>query len=117
MTPGAHLAWINRPKYGSYLSDRHYQERVDRKLAGRFDFAIGFVVLLLVIAGVMNLYSAVYGSPDTGSLFTTQLRWVVLCAFLMIAFYLVNYQFYEASAYWMLGITCLLLLIPLIHGL
>ncbi|MCZ7585422.1 MAG: FtsW/RodA/SpoVE family cell cycle protein [Deltaproteobacteria bacterium] len=61
-------------------------------------------------------FSATHGDAAKEALFSAQLRWFVICAGLMAAIYVINYHFYEASAYWFYIIAAVLLALTLIVG-
>jgi rod shape determining protein RodA len=106
-----------RRKSSQYQTfDRQYSSRVNRSFGGRFDWTIAVITVLLICAGLVNLYSAVYGMQAKGSLFANQIRWLAICAFIMIFIYLVNYHVYEAGAFWLYGITVFLLVLTLLVG-
>ena len=107
---------FKRQKYESNVFDRRYSGRINRSAGARFDWAMIFIIALLLVIGVLNLYSAVHGSPQKEAMFYSQVQWIVICLFLMIPLILINYQFYESSAYWIFGITCFLLIVPFFFG-
>jgi len=110
------LPLFKRRSYDSNVFDRRYSSRVNRSAGARFDWAMTFIILLLIVFGILNLYSAVHGSVQKEAMFYSQVQWIVICAILMIPLFLINYQFYESSAYWIFGLTCSLLVILFFFG-
>ncbi len=107
---------FRRRTYESNVFDRRYQGRVNRSAGAGFDWAMTFIITTLIVMGILNLYSAVHGSPVKEAMFYSQVQWIVICAVLMIPLFLINYQFYESSAYWLFGVTCFFLIVPFFFG-
>lgn len=106
---------LRKPK-GTHFFNQPFQSRVNRSVGARLDFAMAFVILLIIGLGLLNLYSSVESSPSKSGLFTTQVQWYVICCLAMIVVYAINYHFYDAAAYWLYGAAVVLLILVLLVG-
>lgn len=84
----------------------------------RIDFALLTTVLLLIVFGLVALYSATYitESPASQLKFTKQLLWVVLGFFALLTSAMVPLKTFHKYAYLIYAISVLLLAIVLIVG-
>lgn len=101
---------------GNHFFNQPFQSRVNRSVGARLDFTMAFVVLLLIVLGMVNLFSAVETSQENSGLFNTQLQWLAICAVAMIFVYIVNYHFFDALAYWFFGASMVTLVLVLLVG-
>ncbi len=106
---------LRKPK-GTHFFNQPFQSRVNRSIGSRLDFAMAFVILLIIGLGLLNLYSSVESSVSKSALFTAQVQWFVICGLAMIVVYAINYHFYDAAAYWLYGAAVVLLILVLIVG-
>jgi rod shape determining protein RodA len=90
--------------------------RFDRRLFTHFDWTLLLILLLILTAGLVNLYSAGFAFSQDTSLCLKQIRWIVLGLVCMVLAFSVDYRYIIRHAYFIYGITVVLLLIVLFYG-
>ena len=108
------MPWgLNR--YDLRKPDSRFISRIDRRIASNFDWILFGMVVLLVVIGLTNLYSATR-VPGKAHFFSTQFRWAIIgMLFLSVAF-IINYRIYEGFGYWIYFLFNTLLLAVLFFG-
>jgi rod shape determining protein RodA len=81
----------------------------------RFDWFLPVIVLLISIAGILNLYSAVHHVPDDRELYLTQVYWFAFGIVAAVVVATIDYRIFERNAYvlYVLGIVLLVALMVL----
>ncbi|NLN62444.1 MAG: rod shape-determining protein RodA [Myxococcales bacterium] len=85
------------------------------RMRDEFDWVLFIVVALIVIVGLLNLYSTgkATGAPD---LYLTQLYWVVFGSIGAFILSIVDYRLYERLGYLAYGVGILMLIAVLLFG-
>jgi len=91
---------------------------VDRRLLAHFNWSILLVTLTLDAIGLVNLYSAVQqeGQAGTSAVFFSQVFFVVVSVFGMLAITVLDYRIYERLAYPLYAAGVVLQAVPLLVG-
>ncbi|HEU0265946.1 MAG TPA: rod shape-determining protein RodA [Geobacterales bacterium] len=90
---------------------------IDRRLVANFDWTLMGVVLAIVLIGMVNLYSSTASYQVVGtSYLVKQLYWLLLGLFVGLMVCSIDYHLAEDTAYWVYGVTVLLLLLVLMVG-
>jgi rod shape determining protein RodA len=89
---------------------------IDRRLVANFDWRLYALVLLIVLMGIANIYSASASYELAGSpYYLKQFYWLIFGSLLIVLVCSVDYHMLEDAAYWLYGIVLfLLLLVPLV---
>jgi rod shape determining protein RodA len=92
--------------------------KIDRRLIVHFDWVLLGLVLLISLAGILNLYSTGSGFAPAGakSLYMKQLYWFCAGLGFMLLAAAVDYRFIVRNAYWIYGAILLLLLLVICYG-
>jgi len=92
--------------------------KIDRRLLIHFDWVLLFLVLLIALGGILNLYSAAQSLTSAGGkpLFMKQLYWLGVGLVFMGVTAAVDYRFMVRHAYWIYGGIIVLLLLVLFFG-
>lgn len=96
--------------------DRRFVGRIDRRLVANFDWTLLILMILVILIGLINLYSATHHQEEHYSLFTRQLIWIFVGLVLMVFSFLINYQVFRNIAYGVMIGALLLLFVTLILG-
>jgi len=89
----------------------------DRRLAQSFDFILAGIVVLLISAGVLNLYSAALNIKTTGAeIYMKQITWGVIGIACMVLFALLDYRLIQRISYPLYALSLAILAITLLHG-
>jgi len=85
------------------------------KITG-MDYGLILIVLMLVLVGLMAIYSASYKveSPDLKANFSRQVVWFLISIVCMAIAIIVPTKVYEVSAYWLYALAIILLIFTLI---
>ena len=89
---------------------------------GGIDWLTVLLYAILVIAGWLNIYAAVYSPEIDMSVFDLsynagkQLLWISLSVFLISAIFIIDHKFYDRFAFLIYGVVIFLLLLVLIKG-
>ena len=90
---------------------------IDRRLITHFDWTLMGMVLLIVLIGMLNLYSTTSEGDLSGtSFFAKQIIWMVIGLAVMITVAFIEYRFYNDVAYMVYFITLFLLLTVMAYG-
>jgi rod shape determining protein RodA len=83
-----------------------------------FSWSLLVVTSLIVVIGLVNLYSAVYfwGEGDSTALFWSQLLWTAIGLVGMVLVAIFDYRFFYRFSYLFYVIACLLLLLSIVMG-
>ena len=95
--------------------DHRYSVRVDRRLWSNFDWSLLFLSASLAVIGIVNLYSATYGSVYEG-LYYIQLSSLAFSSIALLLAFLIPYRYFEATSYWIFLVAVLLLAVVLATG-
>lgn len=89
---------------------------IDRRLLANFDWRLFGLVLLIVLLGVVNIYSASASYKLSGTpYYLKQLYWFIMGSLLIAVVCSIDYHMLEDAAYWLYGIVLfLLILVPLV---
>ncbi|MEM7828532.1 MAG: rod shape-determining protein RodA [Candidatus Aenigmatarchaeota archaeon] len=90
----------------------------DQKGLRNFDFFLLILTLILLVAGLINLYSATYNHPSGGpsSIFFRQIYWTLIGVFVLLVFSFFDYHLLENYSYQIYVLTIALLILVLIAG-
>jgi rod shape determining protein RodA len=89
----------------------------DRRLLTNFEWPLIMMVLITAALGVVNLYSAAGPSSLTGApIWLKQIYWLAVGLGVMTAIVLVNYKFFESTAFVLYGLALCLLILVLFIG-
>lgn len=114
-------------KHNYKKPDSRFISKIDRRIIANFDWVLLGMVTLIVIIGLVNLYSTTHlGESDTRydkmkENFSSQFRWAIIGVLFLIVAFIINYRLFEGMAYWVY-FTFLILLVgvlifgPAIHG-
>ena len=92
--------------------------RIDRKLLKNFDWGLAGLVLLILILGLINLYSATSGKEGgANAYFSHQLLWEGIGLVGMIIAICINDEFYRENAVIFYVISLVLLILVDIYGM
>lgn len=85
------------------------------KISG-MDYGLILVVLILVLVGLLAIYSASYKveSPDLKANFSRQILWFLISIICMTIAIIVPTKVYEVSAYWLYALAIILLIFTLL---
>ncbi len=80
------------------------------------DYGLFLIVMILILIGLVAIYSASYQSESSvlKANFTRQVIWVFLSLIFIFVAIMLPTRIYWASAYWLYGITIILLILTLI---
>ncbi len=95
---------------------RRYAGRIDRRLVANFDWPLLVLLLLVLVVGLINLYSATYHNESHQGRFTLQFLWILVGFVLMTLAFSVNYQVFKNIAFGLLVGVVIFLLATLIIG-
>ncbi|MBP5584391.1 MAG: rod shape-determining protein RodA, partial [Bacteroidales bacterium] len=89
-------------------------ERQEVSIFRRIDWQIVLIYLFLVIAGWVNIYSAVYDESmssilDTGQKYGKQFIWILAAFFIAISILIIDSKLYYSLSYFFYGIVIVLL--------
>ena len=87
----------------------------EHKYVRTFDWTLFGSVAVILIIGLINLYSATYDLP-IARYFHDQIVWIFAGVIVMILVSMINYQFFNRYAYVMYGLTLLLLIAVFMIG-
>lgn len=96
--------------------DHRFVGRIDRRLVANFDWTLLILMMLVLLIGLINLYSATHHQQAHYNLFTRQLIWIFVGLVLMVFSFLINYQVFRNVAYGIMIGAMLLLFVTLILG-
>ncbi len=92
--------------------------KIDRKLLKNFDWALAGLILILLVLGLANLYSASYGKEGSmHAYFSHQLIWVGIGLLGMIIAICVTDEFYRENAIIFYILSLVLLILVDIYGM
>jgi rod shape determining protein RodA len=89
---------------------------IDRRLVANFDWRLFGLVVLIVLLGIVNIYSASASYKLSGSpYYLKQIYWLMAGSMLVVLVCSVDYHMLEDAAYWLYGMVLfLLVLVPLV---
>lgn len=90
--------------------------RFDRRLFLHFDWTLLILVSLILIIGLVNLYSAGYNFSRETSLCFRQAKWILIGLIGMILAFSIDYRSIIRHAYAIYGVTIFLLLVVFFYG-
>jgi len=90
--------------------------RFDRRLFIHFDWTLLTLVSLIVLVGLINLYSAGFNFSRETSLCFRQARWILIGVAGMVMAFSMDYRSIVRQAYPIYGVTLFLLLIVFFYG-
>jgi rod shape determining protein RodA len=96
--------------------------RQEKGLIQNIDWLVVMVYLLLVIAGWMNIYAAVFDEENVTGIFDLsqnsgkQFLWIITSIIIIVAIFTIDFRFYESFAYVIYGVIIFLLLLVLVAG-
>ncbi|MDP8222283.1 MAG: rod shape-determining protein RodA [Candidatus Lernaella stagnicola] len=96
--------------------DSRYTGRIDRRLVANFDWPLLTILLLILLVGLVNLYSATHHDEVHQGRFTLQFVWILVGLVLMVLAFAVNYQVYKNLAIGILVAVVIFLLATLVIG-
>ncbi|HDQ04758.1 MAG TPA: rod shape-determining protein RodA, partial [Deltaproteobacteria bacterium] len=89
----------------------------DRSFLSSFDWTLLALVLSLCAIGLLNIYSAGYGTSQTQTPFyLKQLQWIALGLIAMSVTFFIDYRIIARGAYIFYGIAIVLLFLVFISG-
>lgn len=90
---------------------------IDRRLFTNFDWTLCWLVALIAVIGVFNIYSASASYKMIGTpFFIKQIYWISAGLFLSLIVCSIDYHILEDIAYWIYGALLLLLILVLAVG-
>ncbi len=91
---------------------------INQKGLRNFDFFLFFLTLILLLAGLINLYSATFNQSSGGasSIFYRQIYWTALGILTLLIFAFFDYHSFENYSYHLYVLSIALLLLVLIGG-
>jgi len=107
--------------------DSRFISKIDRRIVANFDWVLLVMVALLVVIGLVNLFSTT-NLDQTDSRydrmklnFASQFRWSIIGVLFLIVAFIINYRLHEGTAYWIYSAFLILLVAvlffgPTIHG-
>ena len=95
--------------------------KINKKLLGEIDFTILMIAIVIVIFGVLNIYSATYnktldGVPIGFEYAKLQLMWLAIGIVAIYFILTIDYSFFRNYAYVFYGASIVLLLINKVAG-
>lgn len=92
--------------------------KIDRRLILNFDWTLLAIVFLLIVIGLINIYSASFSIRELQQTppYVRQIKWVVLGLAAMALAFLVDYRFIARHAYFIYGLSAALLIVVLVAG-
>lgn len=92
--------------------------KIDRRLILNFDWTLLAMIFLLIIIGLINIYSASFSIRDLQQTppYLRQIKWIMLGLATMALAFLVDYRFIGRHAYVIYGLCVLLLIVVLFAG-
>lgn len=96
--------------------------RQEKSLFYNVDWLVVLIYFILVIAGWMNIFAAVYDEESAMSIFDFSLNsgkqflWIMTSIGIIIAIMAIDFRFYESFSYVIYGVVVFLLLFVLIAG-
>jgi rod shape determining protein RodA len=95
----------------------YYQNKtLPQRFLEKMDWVLLGIVVFLVAAGLIAIYSATLHFAAPGRYFATQILAVMFGAAGLILFTLFNYQYYRQIAYFIYGLSIVLLVLVLVCG-
>jgi len=89
----------------------------DRRLAQSFEFIFAGIVILLISAGILNLYSAALNIKTTGTaIYMKQITWGLTGIACMVVFALLDYRIIQRVSYPVYALSLAILIITLLYG-
>ena len=95
--------------------DSRFTSSLDRRLAANFDWFMFAMIVLMILIGLVNLYSATRTGAHADA-FNTQLRWSIIGIVFLVVAFVINYRLYDAIAYWIYATMIILLMAVLLFG-
>ena len=92
--------------------------KLDRRLILNFDWTLFILILLLSGIGLLNIYSAGFSLTEfhRTPLYIRQIQWILIGVAGMAGAFFVDYRFITRHAYFLYGISIILLLIVFTAG-
>lgn len=113
------MAWRFK-KHQLKKPDSRFVGKIDRRIAANFDWIMFSMVVLIIIIGLVNLYSATR-VPGQDKYFATQMRWSIIGLVFLSIFFIINYRLYDGIGYWVyftinFALVLVLFFGPVING-
>ncbi|HNU70675.1 MAG TPA: rod shape-determining protein RodA [Thermodesulfobacteriota bacterium] len=89
---------------------------IDRRLILRFDWALFFVALAIVLIGIVNIYSAGYSLGPGVAMYKRQIYWLCLGIIFLFVGAFLDYAYIEQYCYALYLLTLVLLFYVLFQG-
>ncbi|UCD84077.1 MAG: rod shape-determining protein RodA [Deltaproteobacteria bacterium] len=89
---------------------------LDRRLAQNFDWPLLGITLVIILIGLLNLYSASASFRGAPTIFLKQCYWLLIGLSLMLIICMFDYRIFERLAYAIYIISVLLLILVLVMG-
>ncbi|MBN1380653.1 MAG: rod shape-determining protein RodA [Deltaproteobacteria bacterium] len=92
--------------------------KFDRRLYQNFDWTLFLIVIVLVVIGILNIFSADFSMNDLklNPYYIKQIRWAFVGLLAMIVAFSIDYRFIVRHAYVIYGISLLLLILVFLYG-
>jgi len=88
---------------------------IDRRLLTHFDWPLLTLVLIISSIGVLNLYSATFGSAES-NLYARQILWIGIGLAFTLFITVFDYRFYRDLAYIFYGVSLVLLMVICVYS-
>lgn len=96
---------------------RWRKKMIDRRLVANFDWRLYLLVMLIVLMGIVNIYSASASYRLVGApYYLKQFYWFSLGSVLIVLVCSIDYHMLEDAAYWLYGVVMFLLLLVAVVG-
>ena len=92
--------------------------KFDRRLAIHFDWSLVLITSIVVLLGVINLYSASYASRELHStpIYMKQIYWIFIGIFIMLICFSLDYKLFERFSYPLFIFSVALLIVVFLFG-
>jgi rod shape determining protein RodA len=97
-------------------SNSRYTGRIDRRLVANFDWPLLVLLAVILLVGLINLYSATHHDELHQGRFALQLVWIFVGLVMMVLAFAVNYQVFKNLAFGILLGMVIFLLATLVIG-